>query len=90
MVLVNSHMSAYDEGGVIRSQQLEMLTSFMAEEYKKGNWVIIGGDFNHVLGEEYLDAFPSQQVVPVVHHGCAGNVVHGELNRGLLDSVRRL
>ena len=65
LVLVNSHMSAYDEGGVIRSQQLEMLTSFMEEEYKKGNWVIIGGDFNHVLGEEYLDAFPSQQVVPV-------------------------
>ena len=65
LVLVNSHMSAYDEGGVIRAQQLELLSSFMEEEYKKGNWVIIGGDFNHVLGKEYQDAFPSEQVVPV-------------------------
>lgn len=65
LVLINSHMSAYDEGGVIRQKQLELLSSFIAEEYNKGNWVIIGGDFNHALGEEYLDAYPSEQVVPV-------------------------
>ena len=38
LVLVNSHASAYDEGGVIRAQQMEMLFSFMEEEYKKGGW----------------------------------------------------
>ena len=65
LVLVNSHASAYDEGGIIRAQQMEMLFSFMEEEYKKGNWVIVGGDFNHVLGIEYKEAFPTEQLIPV-------------------------
>ena len=64
LVLIHSHLSAYDEGGVIREKQLEMLKSVMTEEYNKGNWVIVGGDFNHVLGSEYLNAYPSKQVVP--------------------------
>ena len=64
LVIVNSHMSAYDEGGVIRKAQLDMLTSFMAEEYEKGNWVIVGGDFNHTLGQEFREAFPSEQATP--------------------------
>ncbi len=47
LIVVNNHMSAYDEGGVIRKQQVEMLNQFMNEEYEKGNYVIVGGDFNH-------------------------------------------
>ena len=47
LVIVNSHMSAYDKGGNIRRKQLEMLKAFMKEEKNKGNYVIIGGDFNH-------------------------------------------
>lgn len=47
LVIVNSHMSAYDKGGNIRKRQLEMLKNFMIEEKSKGNYVIIGGDFNH-------------------------------------------
>ena len=65
LVLINSHASAYDEGGIIRAQQMEMLFSFMEEEYKKGNWVIVGGDFNHVLGIEYKEAFPTEQLIHV-------------------------
>ncbi len=49
LFLINSHMSAYDEGGTIRNQQLKELNSFMLEEYNKGNYVICGGDFNHDL-----------------------------------------
>ncbi len=49
LVLINSHMSAYDEGGVIRAQQLELLNQVIEEEYEKGNYVIVGGDFNHAL-----------------------------------------
>lgn len=47
LVIVNSHMSAYDKGGNIRKKQLEMLKVFIKEEKDKGNYVIIGGDFNH-------------------------------------------
>lgn len=48
-VLINSHMSAYDEGGTIRQQQLAMLNAVLAQERDKGNYVIVGGDFNHDL-----------------------------------------
>lgn len=49
LVLVNIHLSAYDKGGKIRKQQLEFLKSFLEEEEKKGNYVIVGGDFNHQI-----------------------------------------
>lgn len=49
LVLINSHMSAYDEGGKIRNEQLKQLYSFMKVEYEKGNYIVCGGDFNHDL-----------------------------------------
>lgn len=49
LVLINSHMSAYDEGGVIRNKQLNELNNFMLNEINKGNYVICAGDFNHDL-----------------------------------------
>lgn len=56
LVLINLHMSAYDEGGVIRAQQLEMLNEILREEYDAGNYVIAGGDFNHVLSDVTFDS----------------------------------
>lgn len=47
LVLINLHMSAYDEGGLIRAKQLELLNKVLTEEKEKGNYVIAGGDFNH-------------------------------------------
>ena len=63
LVLINSHMSAYDEGGTIRAQQLTMLNELMREEYAKGNYVIVGGDFNHELADSF-GTFPSAQQQP--------------------------
>lgn len=48
-VLINSHRSAYDEGGVIRDTQIKELHSFRKSETEKGNYVIAAGDFNHDL-----------------------------------------
>ncbi|MGN0073405.1 MAG: endonuclease/exonuclease/phosphatase family protein [Coriobacteriales bacterium] len=63
LVLINNHMSAYDQGGVVREQQLQMLRSVMEEEAAKGNYVIVGGDFNHAFcGSEQL--FTGQQKTP--------------------------
>lgn len=64
LVLINSHMSAYDEGGLVRAKQLELLNQVMEEEYQKGNYVIVGGDFNHALGEKAAHAFMGQQQYP--------------------------
>ena len=63
LILINSHMSAYDEGGIIRRQQIDMLKQVLADEYEKGNYVIVGGDFNHALCGT-LDIFDSQQEIP--------------------------
>ncbi len=64
LVLINNHMSAYDEGGKIREQQLALLNQVMKDEYDAGNYVIVGGDFNHALGAEVAEAFPSEQKLP--------------------------
>ena len=64
LVLVNSHMSAYDEGGIIRKSQWKMVSDFIVSEFNKGNYVILGGDFNHVLGDYPEHAFPSKQKTP--------------------------
>ena len=63
LVLINNHMSAYDEGGMIRAKQLELLNTVMKQEYDQGNYVIVGGDFNHVLNIDE-EAFSSEQLVP--------------------------
>ena len=63
LVIANSHMSAYDEGGVYRRKQIELLNQFMSGEKEKGNYVIIGGDFNHDIIDS-VDKFPSQQKKP--------------------------
>lgn len=63
LVLINLHMSAYDEGGKIRALQLEMLKTVLLEEYEKGNYVIAGGDWNHDIANS-LNTFETQQKVP--------------------------
>ena len=51
LIMINVHLSAYDEGGVIRKQQLDFLNGILAEEYSKGNYVVAGGDFNHDIAD---------------------------------------
>lgn len=63
LALIHSHMSAYDEGGTVRARQLELLAQTMEEEYRSGNYVIVGGDFNHALYGTEL-AFPCEQQFP--------------------------
>lgn len=63
LVLINVHLSAYDEGGVIRSAQVNMLKSILTTEYQAGNYVIVGGDFNHDIASS-LNTFPTMQKVP--------------------------
>ena len=63
LVLVNSHMSAYDEGGVIRAAQMKLLMGVLEQEYAQGDYVIAGGDWNHALcGSELL--YRSMQDTP--------------------------
>ena len=46
LVLINTHNSVFDEDGRLRKKEMKKLNDFMAEEYKKGNFVVAGGDWN--------------------------------------------
>jgi len=45
LLVINTHNSAYDDGS-LKAQQMEYLESFLSEEFKKGNYIIVGGDWN--------------------------------------------
>lgn len=49
LILVNLHLSAYDKGGLIRKEQLGYLKKYISTEYDKGNYLIVGGDWNHLI-----------------------------------------
>lgn len=49
LYVINSHMSAYDEGGKIREAQMKELNDFLSLCKEIGAYVVIGGDFNHDL-----------------------------------------
>jgi endonuclease/exonuclease/phosphatase family metal-dependent hydrolase len=45
LLVVNTHNSAYDDG-TLRKGQMDYLHEFLMEEYEKGNYIIVGGDWN--------------------------------------------
>ena len=59
LVVVNTHNSAYDDG-TLRSNQMTYLKNFLVKEYEKGNYVIVGGDWNQCppkFNPEFADNF---------------------------------
>jgi endonuclease/exonuclease/phosphatase family metal-dependent hydrolase len=46
LVLINTHNSAFDDAADMRQQELDLLSQVMENEYTKGNYVIVGGDWN--------------------------------------------
>lgn len=45
LLVINTHNSAYDDGS-LREKQLEYMQDFLLKEEEKGNYVIVGGDWN--------------------------------------------
>ncbi|MEI8005101.1 MAG: endonuclease/exonuclease/phosphatase family protein [Bacteroidota bacterium] len=46
LLVINLHNSAFDETGELRSRELAMLRDYLQTEYQKGNYIIVGGDWN--------------------------------------------
>ncbi|MBP1616216.1 MAG: Endonuclease/exonuclease/phosphatase [Bacteroidetes bacterium] len=46
LIAINAHLEAYDEGGKVKKQQMELIRKLMEAEYSKGNYVVLGGDWN--------------------------------------------
>ena len=66
-VVVNLHLAAFDEGGIIRKKQLKKLKDFMLSEYEKGNFVVVGGDWNHSLTETNFPSTTSEKYLFWIH-----------------------
>jgi len=45
LIVINTHNSAYDDGS-LKKKQMEYLKTILITEYEKGNYIIVGGDWN--------------------------------------------
>ncbi len=45
LIVINTHFEAYDDGSV-KKEQMALTKKILEEEYAKGNYVILGGDWN--------------------------------------------
>ena len=57
-LVINVHLSAYDKGGIYKKASTGL--KVMEEEYKKGSYIIVGGDFNHDIADS-INKFPTGQ-----------------------------
>lgn len=65
--VVNIHLSAFDEGGVLRQAQLDAILAFARREYEAGHYVIIGGDWNLILRQSDFASTTKEEFLFWVH-----------------------
>lgn len=93
LVLINLHMSAYGSNPAVREGQTSMLREEMEKEYAAGNYVIVGGDFNHDLKKMEDDETASwahmydRKLLPE-HFAFAMDLLPDEEREGLRNSCR--
>ncbi len=46
LVIANAHLAVFDKNAETRMAELRTISSFLESEYAKGNYVIVGGDWN--------------------------------------------
>jgi endonuclease/exonuclease/phosphatase family metal-dependent hydrolase len=64
LVVINTHNSAYDDGS-LKAAEMDYLKDFLVSEEEKGNYIIVGGDWNqHAPGNgdrqvpnDYIDGW---------------------------------
>ncbi|MCB0547971.1 MAG: endonuclease/exonuclease/phosphatase family protein [Phaeodactylibacter sp.] len=58
LVVMNVHNSAYDADGALKRQQMAFLRELLLEEYEqKGNYIVVGGDWNQCPPYFRFDGF---------------------------------
>lgn len=63
-VIFHTHNSAYDASGQLRRQQLIFLGERMEAEYRRGNYVVLTGDWNSILPGARVEGFQFTEEVP--------------------------
>lgn len=59
--LVNIHLSAFTKNRRVQAAQLHKLFTYINMAYREGNYVIVGGDFNHRLLDNSAAVFHTKQ-----------------------------
>jgi len=57
LLIINTHNSAFDDG-TLKYKQLKQISDFVTAEYNKGNYIVLGGDWNQnppSFNEEVFD-----------------------------------
>ena len=65
LVVINTHNSAYDKGN-LKQKQMQYLRKFVLKEYEKGNYVIVGGDWNQLPPKLSVNKFQKLQTNSVI------------------------
>ncbi|MBQ6376206.1 MAG: endonuclease/exonuclease/phosphatase family protein [Lachnospiraceae bacterium] len=60
LVLINLHLEAYDSGEG-KLAQTNMLKGYLESEAHKGNYIIVGGDFNQTFSNVKTDMYPQKE-----------------------------
>lgn len=60
LLAINTHNSAYDATGELKAKELGFLRDFVVGEYQKGNYVVIGGDWNQCPPGFMVNTFSTQ------------------------------
>ena len=75
-VLLNIHLSAFDDGD-LREEQLQKVIALMEAEYRIGNRVVAGGDWNMLLADTEFPYTTDKKYLFWVHELPAGIVPQG-------------
>ncbi|MGL6173181.1 MAG: endonuclease/exonuclease/phosphatase family protein [Cellulosilyticaceae bacterium] len=66
LVLINVYLEPYLKDDSIIKEQLQILSELLTSEYEKDNYIIVGGDFNHLLPtKEPLDFIATEDDTPL-------------------------
>jgi endonuclease/exonuclease/phosphatase family metal-dependent hydrolase len=68
LVVYNIHNSAFGDETVMRTAELNLTQELITEEYKKGNYVVAGGDWNQNppdMNIEMIGNYVSKEIWPI-------------------------
>ncbi|MCH8168015.1 MAG: hypothetical protein IIC03_08830 [Proteobacteria bacterium] len=66
-VIVNLHLSAFDDGARLRREQLRAVFAFAEARYREGSRVILGGDWNLILMHSDFESNTPDEFLSWIH-----------------------
>ncbi|MCK4661286.1 MAG: hypothetical protein KAT68_00360 [Bacteroidales bacterium] len=73
LLIINTHNSAFDDGSLKKSQ-MNILKEFILNEYTKGNYIVIAGDWNQLPAGLKIDEFSKNISNNIVYSSIDSNL----------------